>query len=101
MGKDMLYKSIEQQYLTEAKNYLDRAESYLLNNKPRHALGCMVKAYRKVERAESLNLNIDLIIAAILRPNLNMLSKFIADRIMNDEPEVGKLLKINLPPALE
>lgn len=47
------YISIEKQLLLDAEKYIKRAEMYLAIDKTRHCLGCLIKAAKKYDSANS------------------------------------------------
>lgn len=77
------YVSVEKQLLLDAKKYIERAEMYLAIEKPRHALGCLIKAARKYDKASSHMLALDGLSKALLQPMLGQLSRNIELSILN------------------
>lgn len=77
------YVSIEKQLLLDAEKYIKRAEMYLIVGKLRHCLGCLIKAAKKYDKANSHMLAMDGLSKALLQPMLSGLSNKIANDILN------------------
>lgn len=77
------YVSIEKQLFLDAQKYIERAEMYLKLDKHKYSIGCLIKAYKKIEKAEKFILTNDELSNLILKPIMDRLSKMVADGIMN------------------
>ena len=76
------YVSIEKQMLLDAQKYTERAEMYFTIGKTKHALGCIIKAYKKYEKYEQFKSSSDALANLVLTPMLNTLSDRIANKIL-------------------
>lgn len=74
------YIPIEKQLLLDAQKYLERADMYHKIGKPKHCLGCMIKAYRKMEQAERFGQPIEMIPG--MKPMLDLMAKQVEDTIL-------------------
>ncbi len=50
------YVSMHEQMYLDAMKYIKRANDYTAKGMAKHALGCMIKAYKKIDKAEKLTL---------------------------------------------
>lgn len=75
------YVSIEKQMILDAQKYIERAEMYLAIGKTGHCVGCLVKAAKKLHKAEQFHMPLD--ITYVIKPMLDNLAKCIADSILN------------------